>query len=497
MATWNDQIHRQPNAESYGAPNQLQKSNPGEEDSSFNDILKMQKNPLSLLAHGLSSTDRNSGDLEMLKDHLSDVVADAIVRYKSNKASPVSQSMLQNTNSIYRNVFSKGGFQGRSPASGKQYALIDASRQKQTPSAKGNTAKGSYAKIGSMNGVDKVKINALWQPLLNSNVMKEKQVAGLKEQPKGKFTDVDKLRPVGNSDDVNADITKGKHIGKDRADHFDGNLKLSNDYSDDEVADDGTTSDGDFGKFKGENPNGAVYKERQESRKKRPEYDENIYSNFAGRSNEPDFPEGLLPAGEIKEGLSDLLDWSIPPTATAFSGMISHAQVDGPSLFKLHGNKEREYFSKEGEDDQNDLDLLLPRKQSQEMFLRDPGKSLPGETLIENSNFDQVRSTLREDSNIKNPEKNLAYMKGGIGSSSERRLAKNSQKKSTVGKRHRGWRRYPQGHHSHRHHHHRNRGRKHRVRKRYPKKWKNYKRRDSEMLRFPKMSGVYFLKKKK
>ena len=262
---------------------------------------------------------------------------------------------------------------------------------------------------------------------------------------------------------------------------------MSNKNIDKEVADDGTANTGSFDKFKGENPYGAVYKVRETPLKNKPEYNDNLYSNYAQRQDEPDFPAGLSSSNTEKVGLSDLLDWSIPPTATAFSGFLSQPQVVGPSLFNLHRAKEREYFSNEGEDNDDDVELVLPRKQSAEFFLRDPGRSLPGETLIENSNFDQVKSLFSEGPSIKKSETNPVI--------SNIRTDKNARKfnMKSVGK---------DGKIRHRFHRHRSRFSKHRKRndRRHNKssqKSTQHSIGQSQVIRFPDNTGQFILKKKK
>ena len=152
LAPFTELAQEAPQISSYG----IEYTNPFQRQSTsaeavLNDIEEVQQNPLSVLANGLTNTESNGVDLEKLKDRLSDAVADAIVRYKSIKASPVSASLLQNANSIYRNMYNNYGFQRGGVVNGGQLMMGDGSNQKQTFPAQGSIAKPRTEKESENN----------------------------------------------------------------------------------------------------------------------------------------------------------------------------------------------------------------------------------------------------------------------------------------------------------------------------------------------------------
>lgn len=469
---------------------QRQQRFPAPANKFLNKISNQQLGSLNALASKLSGDASLGSDLEKLKDKLSDVVAEAIVRYKNTGKGglPYSKNLLRNTDSLYYKDYPKVGFQRQGPAKGKQqYSAYNAKSfgsPQQRIESKFNLVKEKGSPQQQINrGLDdekeheKVRLDALVQPLKSKYVFRPRPVVGMNRINRKKAGEQAlRVRPAENlgvktQGNVKASnnhypkekVSKGKDIQKEKDD--------SKVYQESDVTDYGDDEHRNFNIHKGENPNGAVYKVR--NRPVKNQTDEDVYElkdngNIAIQSaQEPDFPVGLFTAADLKGGDPFLLNWRIPPTASAFSGLVAQAQVDGPSLFKLHGKKEKAYFTKEGEDANDDLDFVSPKFDSSQFFFNDPGRSLPGEALIESSNFGRVESALQEGPSVKKDEirkDTESERRDSAGSeATEAHLAEAHHHRSKKRKHKFGKRKFGSGKH-HRHHHNRRRGkRRHRL----------------------------------
>lgn len=348
------------------------------------------------LASGLNNAGEVGSDLEHFKDKLSDVVADAIVKYKSLK----QQGAHTGTNSL------------------DNYGLGQSlSHQKQ--SFHGNKPSGKK---------EKIHLNAVWHPMVSGN---------------SKGTLEHKLPFSHHNEVVNSLIgnevrdNQGKKFGAG----FQGSLipasakkqllkagKISEHRRKKPLG----TKTG-FNVHKGVDPNGAVYKIREtKPRKEFPEESDletfgyekseresdsrNSESESDSRNSEgksvaqknkgsphsriselssfgKDEADSFEPGDADEQDDSDMFkNWRIPTSASSFSGIIEPTHVGGPSLFKLHGKKENAYFSKEGE---QDAGFLSPRRDLTLNFFGDPSGYLPGQGLIESTDFGHVEESVK------------------------------------------------------------------------------------------------------